>query len=353
MEVLNWASNMSFSSVSGSTLMAIIQVKESDKDETYIIDNTYLFCYLFFLKFIFNVLTVVLMKTKLLQSFLGLFCLSLFLADLLLLYLVIEVKALSMSERSSALCSLLVSFSRVYKVVPLPAFVLGAVDHLYFFQLASWCKMTWYCVQILVIYLSALVFEADSTALSPVMLLPINDSVDYILCPIQGSVAISAYCIILVLAGILISLFFWKDMFSLAKLHINHLLDAENVSGVDVSSSDISPMGSSKAETGCKSLQMHPLLSCHHRRLLAIATCFLVYWFVFLFMNILGMLLHVPIPSYVSVNILWALSLNSFLTGAVYCFRSMHLTEESCFPDGVCNWTFFLKACQNDVEQPE
>uniref|UniRef100_A0A8C9RIG7 Uncharacterized protein n=1 Tax=Scleropages formosus TaxID=113540 RepID=A0A8C9RIG7_SCLFO len=282
-------------------------------------DNTLQFVFILFLKVILNVLTVVLCSRTLRKSFMGLTAISLFLVDCLLFLGMVIIWLLRHHIKTTDFrCFILAHASTVYAVLPLPVLLLGILDP---FGTNPTFKTFIHSMEILVTWSMSCVY---SYFITNTAVIEVHYDHIYQLCTMQDSSLVMSFCSGVSLLIVCIVLLCCQEVSSLLKEVFK-----------DTNSSP------------------DPLRTRQPTLLLGLILGFSANWAPFLFINTVCWLLDFNVPSYVSVNILWLLCVNSFIVRTTFFFRREKLSL--CFLDAdiICDWKPYWKLSHNEPFPPD
>ncbi|XP_036387863.1 uncharacterized protein LOC118779742 [Megalops cyprinoides] len=320
-----------FGNGSGYAMMMVLRWREEEAG-TVADDNTPDLLFLLLLKVALNALILSTCSFRLGCSVMGACAGSVVLADALLLLGEAHVWAFSQRLDSSiSTCFILAHASSVYSSLPLPAMLLGALDCVVHpprpgSRPASPARAVCSCLQVLLIWVLACGFSYSGTCteLIEVRYSGVHTAV---LCPVRESAVITYSCVALTLAISGTLLFFWREV----SLCLRDAFTMWRSPEPALLQSDL-PFTYRKdhqgEEKGADAAHWSPQQweepgpQPRSSALLSLALGFSLSWAPFLQLSTVCWLLGFSVPSYMTVNLLWLLCVDSLLTGALCWARS-------------------------------
>ncbi|MGH0118313.1 UNVERIFIED_CONTAM: hypothetical protein FKN15_048549 [Acipenser sinensis] len=322
----------------------MVILKSTGELQSTVHDNTSTFLYLFLFKVGLNCLVMTISQRSMRRSLMGFFGISLFLADLMFLCFLAAMKF--RSSLFDSLCSVLSYFSSAYTKLPLPIVILGGIDH--FVNLSrsgfpvSRSRVFLYSVEVLMVWALA-IFYSMHTIVIEIQKMDLPNNQRAFICPIYSSNTVNLFCVsVLVFTCCLVALC-WKQLLLFQRIF--QAKDQDKKSRAEPLQSDL-PFRYCKLSD--QEEDMEALLNQQQQPhskimmlLLSINMDFLVNWGVFLVGSTIIIFCNRAVPSYMSINLMWLLCVNSFLIGLVYWTQADRVGPPNDFPDDVCKWNFY------------
>ncbi|XP_015192549.2 probable G-protein coupled receptor 160 [Lepisosteus oculatus] len=335
------------------SMMAILKTKWH-KEDSVLEDNTLQFVAVLLFKVALNALVTMSSFKSMRKSFMGFFCMSLFIADVALLCGLATVWLIGdFVDTPQSLCYILAHASTAYRQLPLPVLLLGTLDYARSLRShpypMSWRRAILYIAEMLLVWALAMCYAYRHTN-ATVLVGTFRQGQNALFCPVLDSKVIIYFCIGTTLGSCGITLYFWRqlprvfrtfyslDLFKEAPEDQLHSDLAFSYRKLSQEEEELVEDGKNHAQSVAeqKEMQGPPLL-------LSITFVFTINWIAFLMINIICTLLDFAIPSYMNVNLLWMLCANSFLIGVVSWVKRRHLGTLSNPPDDICNWSAFWR----------
>ncbi|KAG2463385.1 GP160 protein, partial [Polypterus senegalus] len=281
-------------------------------------------------KSLLNVVIVGLHLQHMVKSFMGYFCISLALLDILLcvclslIYYFEDFTFLGFRFTKYHICLVIQIVSYTYGILHWPVLALAGIDYflmlpLYTHPLSFARKMT--CITLTIaLWISALFYVFVFSDFHPIM--QDMSHVFMYQCLIFTSHQCSSVTTIIMFL-LLCTILYCRSGF------INLMKSLGSLSVYEGP-----PWSLSYTSQWEESAMRKQLLS-------NITLCFLATWMPFIFLQAVVLFLRADIPAYLDLNVPWLCFLNSFLIGTVYWLRNQEVgMKSSAFPDGFCCWNF-------------
>ncbi|XP_056628707.1 probable G-protein coupled receptor 160 isoform X2 [Triplophysa dalaica] len=270
-----------------------------------------------------NTLVLLFWTSGLHRSLLGIFSISMYVADVMLASSVFYVWHF-IESTSSSMCFILAHASTVYAILPLPILVAGALDYAtYPVPVAGRSRQrrtVVYCITAALLWASACMCSYRYTDAHPI---EIHKDVKILACRVHGATVVSHFCAELsVVVGVVLllhqkNLIGWirraHQMWDCAVLEKGRLASyGPLVEGGDSPSLFV-----------------------------GLTLVFAVTWMPYLIISVAFDLVGLAVPAYASINLLWMACANSALAGTAIWCQSDRAGPFLNVPDDICLWDVY------------
>lgn len=335
---MSWAAHTMLVEFSPGSMMAVLR----EEMETCISDTTLQYLLLLLSKVALNTLVLSFWLSSIPKTLLGVYSISLYLVDLLLICLISWMWWLSQSYHTyEVMCFSLSHSSNIYSLLPLPVLLAGALDcviqqHMGFGQ-RSLSRTVVHCAVVMLMWMLAFFYSYCYTD-TELLTIQYSEGVSALVCPVQGSLLVSHFSLnLFIVVGFILLLHcrklpHWVSMANkLTKqrtgtLSISDLAFSKNLEKLESGVVEEAHMD--------KQQDRPPLI-------ISLVLCFALKWSPYLLMSVVCDLLRFAVPAYASVNLLWTACANSLLVGLAFWYRSNKHGPFCTLPDDICPWGFY------------
>lgn len=305
-------------------------------------DETLQYVLLLLSKVALNTLVLSFWLKSIPKTLLGVFSISIYLADLLLICSISWAWCFQQNHGThEVMCFSLSHSSTVYSLLPLPILLAGALDcvlhqHMGFGQ-KSLGRTAVHCVVVLLLWTLACFYSSRYTN-TELQTIQYKDGVKVLVCSVQGSVTVSRFSLSLfIIVGFTLLLHCRK----LPRwVRLANKLDKQKTHSLSMSDLAFS-RDLEKLESGAVG-KMHLDNQQDRPSLInSLVLCFALNWTPYLLMGVACDLLGYVVPAYASVNLLWTACANSLLVGVAFWYRSKKHGPFCTLPDDICTWSFY------------
>lgn len=313
------------------TMLAVIQ--KQDEEHSCHIDNTLQFFILMLLKTGMDAGVLYLCCGKLYTNFLSMSNLSIFIADVIMLFSMAVVLSFKAEHSLFPLCFILAYFSGTYAALPLPTMCLLLLDYCLVDTCSSKQSALGKCLRNLTMTLAlwtvAVIYTIGSVT-PELMELEYNTGSKAVVCEIYESRTVNYFAIGLFSVLILILLPCWQIIPQWIS-EANRILEMRDKIQ-DKQQSDLRPTSTETKSFLADSMPLQPPLW------LSLALCFAVFWMPYLTVSVACQLFGFGVPPYITVNLLWVQCSNSVIMGVMFWIQSKTLGPYNRLPEDVCSW---------------
>lgn len=323
---------------SPGSMMAVLQ--EENENGTY--DATLQYLVLLLFKLVLNTLVLSFWLRSILKTLLGICSISICLADLLLIS---SICWAWMFQRNHGIheimCFILSYSSTIYSLLPLPVLLAGALDcviqqHMGFGQ-TSPGRTAVHCAVVFLMWTLACFYSSCYTN-TELLTIQYKEGVRALVCPVQGSMAVSHFSLHLFIIVSFVLLFHFRKLPRWVLLaHKLAKQTTGSLSQSDLASSRTLEKLESGAieETDIFNQQDRPPL------IISLVLGFALNWTPYLLISVACDFLGFAVTAYASVNLLWTACANSILVGVAFWYRSNKNGPFCTLPDDICPWSFY------------
>lgn len=306
--------------------MAVLSSPSSSGNSSH--DETLQYLIILCSKVTLNTIVLFFWMSSVHRSLLGLFSVSMHVADVMLASGVLYVW-LFRESTSAFMCFILAHASTVYAFLPLPILIAAALDYATYPILEAGCtrqrRTVVYCITTALLWASACTCSHLYTDAQPVEINKCKD-VKILACRVRGSTALSHFCTELSVAVGIILLLNLKKLIGWIR-RANQMSEQRNY---------------------CAVLEKDPYISYGYGErgdspspFVALTLGFAVRWTPYLFICTACDLVGLVVPAYASVNLLWMACVNSALAGAALWCQSGKVGPFPNVPDDICLWKVY------------
>ncbi|XP_066500740.1 probable G-protein coupled receptor 160 [Hoplias malabaricus] len=322
------------------TMMAVLEEMEDNGSCTH--DETVQYLFLLLSKMALNTLVLSFWLRSVTQSFLGILSISVYIADLLLIFTIAWIWCFK-ENTHMFMCLSLSHASTVYSMLPLPVLLVGMLDYAAHRHTEdnrdSTGRTAGRCVTVLLIWTLACFYSYWYND-SKLLVIQYKEGVEALVCPVQDSVVVSYFSLNLAVVASAVLLLYCRGVPRWVSL-ANKL--SRKRSFPYVPKSDLK---FSKKPQKLKDWTVEELHRDHHVQglpplFVSLTLCFVLNWTPYLLMSIICDLLGFAAPAYATVNLLWTACANSLLAGLTFWYRCDELGLSYKLPDDICAWSFY------------
>lgn len=318
------------------TVKMLAIMMERDVESGRYTDNTNKYLSLVLIKLGMDAVVFYLCCCRTYKSFLNMCSLSVVLADVLMAFFLATMWLLGPGGSPVSLCVILAHASATYAVVPLPMMLLGLLDHCLqdtcLCNLSTLCKITVNAALVLLGWLLAVIYSFVSVDAKLIELDSVHTRA--LVCEVAESTLIT-YFVFALFTAVICALLPFSSSIPRWMSEADRLSEAREEEGCQ--SSDLSFITATEAESSGEdylgeTFGPRPPLWC------SLALCFGAFWLPYLAAVVACMVFGFGAPAYISVNLMWLESTNSFLMGVVFWAKSSTQGPYSRLPENVCLW---------------
>ncbi|XP_061114968.1 probable G-protein coupled receptor 160 [Conger conger] len=310
-------------------------------------DNGLQFLGLMLFKACLNVWPVAISRRSLQRSLVGVGGISLCLADVLLLCATAGSWALrGRVSTSVSLCFTMSHASTVYALLPVPFLLLGALDYARNLgdgtRSVTPCRAVSCCTQVLSVWALAGLYSYRYTSSQVITVSETQQS--ELFCMVKNSAVVDYSCTGLSLALVCVLFFYYQSRPG----HFWEVLQWPRLRETTPSSqADIRSHEEAQQEV---QQEAQPDGPGDIPLLLRLALGFALTWGPFVTLSAACVLLNMPIPAYLSVNIIWLLCSNSVLLAAALWVKRERAWACEGLPDDTCAWSLYWRHGNGGLE---
>uniref|UniRef100_A0A8B9KL36 Si:dkeyp-100a1.6 n=1 Tax=Astyanax mexicanus TaxID=7994 RepID=A0A8B9KL36_ASTMX len=271
---------------STGSMIAVLQEMEENGTCTH--NETLQYLFLMLSKVALNTLVLSFWLRSITRSFLGIFSISIYLADLVLIGCISWIWWFRENlDIHKSMCFTLAHSSSVYSMLPLPVLLVGTLDYAYVRHMAvpqnSPSRTASHCMAVVLVWTLACFYSLWYTN-SELLTIQYNEEINALVCPVHGSAVVSYFNFSLSIVASAVLLLHCRGISHWVRL-VNKL-------------------------NSRKSWPFTPRIS--------LTLCFVFNWTPYLIMSVACDLLGFAVPAYATVNLLWMACANSLITGLAF-----------------------------------
>ncbi|XP_029995481.1 uncharacterized protein LOC115422965 [Sphaeramia orbicularis] len=317
----------------GNTGMMLAIIEKQDEEYGCHTDNSVQFIILMLLKTGMDAGVLYLCCRKLYTNFLSMSNLSIFLADVIMLFSMAVVLSLKAEYSHFSLCFILAFFSATYAALPLPTMCLLLLDYCLEDTCSGKQSALGKCLRNLTMTLllwTVVVIYSIGSVTPELMELEYNTGSKAVVCEIYESRAVNYFTVGLFSALILALLPCWQ-MIPQWISEANRISEARDKIQEKQQSDRILTSAETKSFVADPTIPQPPLW-------LSLTLGFAVFWIPYLTVSVACQLFGFGVPPYITVNLLWVQCTNSVIVGVMFWIQSKTLGPYNRLPEDVCSW---------------
>ncbi|KAF7668632.1 hypothetical protein LDENG_00296250 [Lucifuga dentata] len=301
-------------------------------------DNTSLYLLLVFVKAGLDAVILYLCWRKLYTSFISLCSLSVFLADMVMMFFLVNVYFLGATRSPVSLCFLLAYASAAYAALPLPMLAFGLLDYILADECISNQRAIYKTLRniflTVLMWTFAILYSSES-AVTEMTQLEYLGGTTALVCEVQESMLILYFVLGLFIAIFATLLPFWSKI-------LRWLREAERLSHQreecqEYQRSDLL-LTFSRYETKSGEFvqeSMRPPLW------VSLTLCFSSVWIPYFIISMACLIFGFGVPAYLTINLLWLECTNSVMVGVLFWVKSKTQGPYSQIPENMCLWSVY------------
>lgn len=317
----------------GNTGMMLAIVEKQDAGHVCHIDNTLQFIMLMLLKTGMDAGVLYLCWGKLYANFLNMSNLSIFIADVIMLFSMAVVSSLKAEYSHFPLCFILAYFSAAYAALPLPTMCLLLLDYCLQDTCSGKQSPLGKCLRnltmTLLLWTAAVIYSIQSVT-PELMEMEYSTGSRAVVCEIYESRVVNYFTLGLFLALILTLLPCWQ-MIPQWICEANRISEARDKNQEKQQSELLLTSTETKTFLVDPTILQPPLW-------LSLTLGFAVFWMPYLSVSVACQLFGFGVPPYITVNLLWVQCCNSVIVGVMFWIQSKTLGPYNRLPEDVCSW---------------
>ncbi|KAI5101493.1 probable G-protein coupled receptor 160 [Silurus meridionalis] len=319
-------------------MMAVLE----EENETCTEDSTLQYLLLLLSKVALNTLVLSFWLGSIPKTLLGIFSISIYLADLLLICSISWAWLfLENNDTHEVVCFSLSHSATVYSLLPLPVLLAGALDCVFQqhvgFGKKSLARTVVHCMAVLLMWTLACFYSSCYTK-TDLLTIQYKEGVKAFGCSVQGSVAVNNFSLNLFFIVGFVLLFHCTKLPRWVRL-ANRL--SKHWSGSLSMSDLVFSKNLEKLESGAVDATHNDNQQDRPPLIISLVLCFALNWIPYLLMSTVCDIMGFAVPAYVSVNLLWTACANSLLVGVAFWYRSNKHGPYCTLPDDICPWCFY------------
>lgn len=320
----------------GNSGMMLAIMETEDEEHGCLIDNTAQFSLLMLLKTGMDAGVLYICCRKLSTNFISMLNLSIFLADVIMLFSMAVVLSLEVELSHFPLCFILAYFSATYAALPLPAMCMLSLDYCLEATCSGTQSARGKCLRnmsvTLLLWTAGVIYSVGSVT-PELMETEYNTGLKAVVCEIYESRTVNYFTVGLLSALILTLLPCWQKIPQWVN-EANRISEARD----KVPEKLQSELLLTSAET--KSLPVDPAIP-PPPLWLSLTLGFAVFWMPYLMVSVACQFFGFGVPPYITVNLLWVQCSNSVIVGVMFWLQSKTLGPYNRLPEDVCSWPIY------------
>ncbi|KAG9270305.1 putative G-protein coupled receptor 160 [Astyanax mexicanus] len=336
---------------STGSMIAVLQEMEENGTCTH--NETLQYLFLMLSKVALNTLVLSFWLRSITRSFLGIFSISIYLADLVLIGCISWIWWFRENlDIHKSMCFTLAHSSSVYSMLPLPVLLVGTLDYAYVRHMAvpqnSPSRTASHCMAVVLVWTLACFYSLWYTN-SELLTIQYNEEINALVCPVHGSAVVSYFNFSLSIVASAVLLLHCRGISHWVRL-VNKLNSRKSWPFTPRSDIAFSNMAEKLKERTAGELCTDDDQQSRPPLLVSLTLCFVFNWTPYLIMSVACDLLGFAVPAYATVNLLWMACANSLITGLAFWYSSDELGPFCKLPDDICAWSFYWHLSKEDCQ---